>query len=55
MKRRAEDEGDEDRVRDIPDVEEDLSTVSLGHREMYLASIEDQDEPVCEERIFLPP
>ena len=42
MKRRAEDEGDEERVRDIPDVEGDLSTLILDHREMFLASIEDQ-------------
>ena len=43
------------RVRDIPDVEGDLSAVILDHREMFLASIEDQDEPVCEEKISLPP
>ena len=55
VKRRAEDEGDEARVRDIPDVEEDLSAVILDHREMFLASIEDQDESVCEEKISLPP
>ena len=55
VKRRAEDEGDEERVRDIPDVEGDLSALILDHREMFLASIEDQDEPVCEEKIALPP
>eukprot|EP00434_Breviolum_minutum_P038909 symbB.v1.2.034525.t1/scaffold4474.1/size39271/1 len=49
VKRRAEEEGDSERIRDIPDVEEDLS------REMYLASIEGQEEPVCEEKISLPP
>ena len=49
VKRRAEEEGDPERIRDIPDVEEDLS------REMYLASIEGQEEPVCEEKISLPP
>ena len=53
MKRRAEDEGDEERVRDIPDVEGDLSALILDHREMFLASIEGQDEPVCEEKIAL--
>ena len=41
--------------RDIPDVEGDLSALILDHREMFLASIEDQDEPVCEEKISLPP
>ena len=55
VKRRAEDEGDEERVRDIPDVEGGLSALILDHREMFLASIEDQDEPVCEEKISLPP
>ena len=55
VKRRAEDEGDEERVRDIPDVEGDLSALILDHREMFLASIEGQDEPVCEEKIALPP
>ena len=55
VKRRAEDEGDEERVRDIPDVEGDLSALILDHCEIFLASIEDSEEPVCEEKVALPP
>ena len=55
VKRRAEDEGDEERIRDIPDVEGNLSALILDYREMFLALIEGQDEPVCEEKIALPP
>ena len=55
MKRRAEDEDDSERIRDLPDVENDLSTLIDDHREMYPESVEGQDEPVCEEKIALPP
>ena len=55
VKRRAEDEDDSERIRDMPDVEKDLSALIDDHREMYLESIEGQDEPVCEEKIVLPP
>ena len=55
VKRRAEDEDDSERIRDLPDVENDLRTLIDDHRETYLESIEGQDEPVCEEKIALPP
>ena len=34
MKRRAEDEDDSERIRDMPDVEKDLSALIDDHREM---------------------
>ena len=52
VKRRAEDEGDEERIRDIPDVEGDLSALILDHREMFLESIEDQDELFVRRRLL---
>ena len=55
VKRRAEDDDDSERIRDLPDVEKDLSALIDDHREMYLESIEGQDEPACEEKIVLPP
>ena len=55
VKRRAEDEDDSERIRDLPDVEKDLSALIDDHRKLYLESIEGQDEPVCEEKIPLPP
>ena len=55
VKRQAEDVDDSERIRDLPDVEKDLSALIDEHRELYLESIEGQDEPVCEEKIPLPP
>ena len=55
VKRQAEDVDDSERIRDLPDVEKDLSALIDEHRELYLESIEGQDEPVYKERIPLPP
>ena len=55
VKRQAEDVDDSERISDLPDVERDLSALIDEHRELYLESIEGQDEPVCEEKIPLPP